>query len=547
MLDRRAGHTARGAEASHHHVRARERQDLPGQEHQDPREPGARLVLRREGERRHRTDQRDDGDRRDERPDQRGGPCRWLHDPRRTEPRDRGGGHEEARHRADDGGKRGLQHRLDAHPPWSPAPGSKHPRVDPPGTEREDAGGCDDAERDHQGRDEQHVDRSLDGREPLVDDADDPRHRPEQFRHRPVTLEEEQPPTTREDLPELPIGRHPEPEALRHHREGACLVEGDVLADDGRRQREARSGRAELPRERDQLSAIDQDRLGWGCAIGTLDIELLAPGSPIARARLRVQRPVDAIDGDRHGGVAEMQLDLIARAGIQWVRDIVGQPDARTVRSRQDVHMAEHIGTGEEHTAHRPEVGDHAAGPRHRDGVFAHRLLDHGADDRTLAHQLREQFPAPVDQETLAVRARFVEPHVGDGVRGPSAEPRHRRVVDLRGHQGAPGSRQEQRVCRGRDHDQERPEREGGEQRRVSQEGCGSLAPGGVAPRLRARPGSSRRRGRGQSCSFRSLGVLRARTLECTSLPADVSQAVGRTCIANVASGERSAVWSTSR
>ena len=101
-----------------------------------------------------------------------------------------------------------------------------------------------------------------------------------------------------------------------------------------------------------------------------------------------------------------MELDLVAGAYAIRVRDVVGEPDPGTVGARHDVHVVEHIGAGEEHTVQGSGLGSRPAGSRDGDRI-AHRLLDHGADERTRAHHLREELPAPVDQEALAVRARL--------------------------------------------------------------------------------------------------------------------------------------------
>ena len=175
--------------------------------------------------------------------------------------------------RADDGRERRLERRFDAHPPRPPAADREHPRVDAPG-----------AEREHAGRPRRRRTRSPGPRRTAHGSV------PRTAASRWSTM-----PTTPVMVPSssvvepCPWKKNSRPQhgkifrscrsevmrslrSLRDHGQITCLVERDRLVDDGCRQRESRARRAELRRERDQLVAIDQDRLGWRRAIGALDM-----------------------------------------------------------------------------------------------------------------------------------------------------------------------------------------------------------------------------------------------------------------------------------
>ena len=219
----------------------------------------------------------------------------------RPEPRDQARGDEEPRERADRARQGRLERGLDPDPAGPPPPDGEHPRIDAPGTEREDARGGDHAERDHEARHEEHRDRSLARRRAVGRRCGRPRS------CAPSNSVDEPCPCWKNSRPQHgKIARSRDPdvswvlESLGEHRSGTGLVERHRrLRPDRCRQARtapaatrARSRARPTALDRPGSAAVARPQSGHG-------IDLLAPRPPIAGARLRVQRAVDTVDG--HG------------------------------------------------------------------------------------------------------------------------------------------------------------------------------------------------------------------------------------------------------
>ena len=272
--------------------------------------------------------------------------------------------------------------------------------------------------------------------------------------------------------------------ALVEQRPVIDLV-GDARGDAGRvlglLEREVAEHRR-LPREgrvvepdrarRVREPVLRQDhRLGRWRAVRAVQDQGVVPRTPVPGGPTLVQGSVDPADREPHGpGVGRADHDLVPRGDVEGIRDQVGDQHTVVGGPLEDVDVVEHVLAGEQ-----PRVPPLLlAGNRDRCGR-AERRLERGAEVGARVDEppqdrvdLRLDVPVP---DRAGERQRTVPVH------HPDPPARVRGIVDPGRHELARGRRDEQRVGRSGEREQERAHRDRDEQPWIPQQDQRGLRP----------------------------------------------------------------------
>ena len=334
---------------------------LPGDPGQHARDPTSMLVTRGVRSRRHARHQQDGGQGGKHGAYQRRVARLRADRPVGPEGPDEDDGERGAHARASQDRQDGLDRGARADAGRSPPTHPQHSRLVRTGGVGEHGRGRDRDERDRETGDQQHVRRSAHLRRALIRDPDDaPDRAPiDRIDGAEPGCAHLEPPAAGEERTEAPGMRlHPSLERVGETAEGLHLLDRRLgRGAHGRHERLIDPEVVQLGLQVKELRAVGEDERWRQRTVDTAGrklVDVLAPRLPVGVARGREDGGVDPVDRHEDGVASVVEHDAIARAEVQWVRDVVGQPDTVALGTGDHPYVREVVVAEEEAAAHGP-------------------------------------------------------------------------------------------------------------------------------------------------------------------------------------------------